>query len=52
MTTVAVSFKLEKEDLRKINMYCINKRVSRSELIRTALKEYLKKRGIDIDLEY
>ncbi len=40
-----VTFKLEDELLRELDLYAINKRLSRSEVIRLALLKYLKDDG-------
>ncbi len=36
-----VTFKLEEELLQKLDLYAVNARVTRSEVIREALKRYL-----------
>jgi metal-responsive CopG/Arc/MetJ family transcriptional regulator len=36
-----ITFKLEEELLRKLDLYAVNARVTRSEVIREALKRYL-----------
>jgi len=36
-----ITFKLEEELLQKLDLYAINSGVTRSEVIREALKEYL-----------
>jgi len=38
-----VTFKLEEELLQKLDLYAINSKVTRSEVIREALKQYLSK---------
>ncbi|PVU73253.1 CopG family transcriptional regulator [Sulfolobales archaeon SCGC AB-777_J03] len=37
-----VSFKIEEELLMKLDVYALNKRLSRSDVIREALEKYLK----------
>ena len=37
-----VSFKIEEELLMKLDVYALNRRLSRSDVIREALEKYLK----------
>ncbi|MEM0173197.1 MAG: ribbon-helix-helix protein, CopG family [Sulfolobaceae archaeon] len=38
-----ITFKLDEELLTKLDLYCINKRLSRSEVIRSAIISYLER---------
>ena len=40
-----VTFKLEEELLQKLDLYAINSRVTKSQVIREALKRYLSSKG-------
>ena len=39
-----VTFKIEEELLAQLDLYAINKRISRSEVIREALERFLKEK--------
>lgn len=39
-----VTFKTEEELLMRLDLYCMNNRLSRSEVIREAIKLYLRKK--------
>jgi metal-responsive CopG/Arc/MetJ family transcriptional regulator len=43
---VLVTFKIEDDTLLKIDIYAINHRLSRSDVIREAILNYLKENGI------
>ena len=42
-----VTFKIDDELLQRLDLYCANKKVYRSEVIREALREYLEKEKRD-----
>ena len=43
-TMKVVSFKIENDLLAKLDLYAVNKRVTRSEVIREAIAEFLNKK--------
>ena len=43
-----VTFKLEEDLLQKLDLYAINSRATRSDIIREALKQYLRTKNGDM----